>query len=85
MGIDTVVGKGSVRRFEDEQCPLGNRTQETSVQNHPEASKVHHPGKRFYEWEAVEGRKKPLYVKMKDDNTMLFAGLWDHWEPSTSQ
>lgn len=39
------------------------------------------PANGFYEWEAVEGKKKPLYVKMKDDSLMLFAGIWDHWKP----
>lgn len=39
------------------------------------------PANGFYEWEAVEGKKKPLYVKLKDDKPMLFAGIWDHWKP----
>jgi len=38
------------------------------------------PANGFYEWEEVDGKKKPLYVKMKDDTPMLFAGLWDHWK-----
>lgn len=40
------------------------------------------PANGFYEWEEVEGKKKPLYVKMKDDSPMLFAGIWDHWKSS---
>lgn len=38
------------------------------------------PANGFYEWEEVNGKKKPLYVKMKDDTPMLLAGLWDHWK-----
>ena len=38
------------------------------------------PANGFYEWENVGGKKKPLYVKMKDDSPMIFAGLWDHWK-----
>lgn len=38
------------------------------------------PANGFYEWQEVGGKKKPLYVKMKDGSPMLFAGLWDHWK-----
>ena len=30
----------------------------------------------FYEWRAVDGRKKPVYIRMKDRTPFLFAGLW---------
>lgn len=43
------------------------------------------PANGFYEWEAVEGKKKPFYLKMKDDKPMLFAGLWDHWKPGDGE
>lgn len=38
------------------------------------------PANGFYEWRVVGGKKKPLYVKLKDNSPMLFAGLWDHWK-----
>ena len=38
------------------------------------------PANGFYEWQEVGGKKKPLYVKIKDDGPMVFAGLWDHWK-----
>jgi putative SOS response-associated peptidase YedK len=38
------------------------------------------PANGFYEWENVGGKKKPLYVKMKDNTPMIFAGLYDHWK-----
>jgi len=43
------------------------------------------PANGFYEWQEVGGKKKPLYVKMKDDNPMIFAGLWDHWKPEEGE
>ena len=43
------------------------------------------PANGFYEWKETAGRKKPLYVKMKDNSPMLFAGLWDHWKPAEGE
>ncbi len=40
------------------------------------------PANGFYEWANVGGKKKPLYVKMKDNSPMIFAGLWEHWKSS---
>lgn len=36
------------------------------------------PANGFYEWKVEGNKKKPLYVKLKDDSLMMFAGLWDH-------
>jgi putative SOS response-associated peptidase YedK len=38
------------------------------------------PASGFYEWQLVEKKKHPLYVKLKEDKPMVFAGLWDHWK-----
>jgi putative SOS response-associated peptidase YedK len=38
------------------------------------------PANGYYEWREVAGSKHPLYVKLKDNNLMMFAGLWDHWK-----
>lgn len=38
------------------------------------------PANGFYEWQSVGGKKKPLYVRLKDKSPMMFAGLWDHWK-----
>ncbi len=38
------------------------------------------PANGFYEWQSVGGKKKPLYVRLKDNIPMMFAGLWDHWK-----
>ena len=38
------------------------------------------PANGFYEWQEVEGKKHPLYIKLKDCSLMMFAGIWDHWK-----
>jgi putative SOS response-associated peptidase YedK len=38
------------------------------------------PANGFYEWREVSGKKHPLYVKLKSNDLMMFAGLWDHWK-----
>ena len=41
------------------------------------------PADGFYEWEAVEGRKKkqPWYFHRRDGDVLAFAGLWASWRP----
>jgi putative SOS response-associated peptidase YedK len=38
------------------------------------------PSSGFYEWKKEEKAKKPLYVHLKDESPMVFAGLWEHWK-----
>jgi putative SOS response-associated peptidase YedK len=38
------------------------------------------PASGFYEWREESGKKHPIYIKLKDNNLMLFAGIWDHWK-----
>lgn len=38
------------------------------------------PANGFYEWQEVDGKKHPLYIKLKDSSLMMFAGIWDHWK-----
>ena len=38
------------------------------------------PASGFYEWQEVDGKKHPLYIRLKDDSLMMFAGIWDHWK-----
>lgn len=42
------------------------------------------PADGFYEWEAIEGRKKkqPWYVHRLDGDVLSFAGLWASWRPT---
>lgn len=37
------------------------------------------PASGFYEWQTEAGKKQPLYIRMKDDGPMIFAGLWESW------
>ncbi len=41
------------------------------------------PADGFYEWQAVEGRKKkqPWYIRRTDGDLLSFAGLWSSWRP----
>jgi putative SOS response-associated peptidase YedK len=34
----------------------------------------------FYEWQKLERRKQPFYIRMRDGRPFAFAGLWEHWE-----
>jgi putative SOS response-associated peptidase YedK len=33
----------------------------------------------FYEWNKLNGRKQPYYIRLKDGGPFAFAGLWEHW------
>jgi putative SOS response-associated peptidase YedK len=34
----------------------------------------------FYEWQKVDGRKQPYYIRLRSHQPFAFAGLWEHWE-----
>jgi putative SOS response-associated peptidase YedK len=34
----------------------------------------------FYEWQKVEGKKQPYYIRMRSREPFAFAGLWELWE-----
>lgn len=38
------------------------------------------PANGFYEWKPGNGHKQPYYFRLKDENLMGFAGLWEYWE-----
>ncbi len=37
------------------------------------------PASGFYEWQAVNGRKQPMFIHPKNDPLFAFAGLWEYW------
>ena len=39
----------------------------------------------FYEWVEDEGGKQPYRVAFEDDRPFAMAGLWERWEPETTQ
>jgi putative SOS response-associated peptidase YedK len=34
----------------------------------------------FYEWKQEQGGKTPMYITLKDQEPLAFAGLWDSWQ-----
>jgi len=38
----------------------------------------------FYEWKVIEKGKVPYYIKPKEDEYFMLAGIWDVWSPKTS-
>ncbi len=34
----------------------------------------------FYEWQAIDGRKQPYYIRLTSGEPFGMAGLWDRWE-----
>jgi putative SOS response-associated peptidase YedK len=39
------------------------------------------PADGFFEWQAVAGRKQPLYFQRRDARPFAIAGLWEQWQP----
>jgi putative SOS response-associated peptidase YedK len=37
------------------------------------------PASGFFEWRAVEGKRRPCHFTMKSGGPFAFAGLWDVW------
>jgi putative SOS response-associated peptidase YedK len=38
----------------------------------------------FYEWQKLDGRKQPYYIRLQDGQPFAFAGLWEHWNRGDS-
>lgn len=36
----------------------------------------------FFEWQHVEGRKYPYYIRLKSREAFAIAGIWDEWKGS---
>ncbi|NKE35425.1 SOS response-associated peptidase [Natronococcus sp. JC468] len=43
------------------------------------------PADGFYEWVETDDRKQPYRVALEDDRPFAMAGLWERWEPETTQ
>lgn len=38
------------------------------------------PADGFYEWAGPKGRKRPHFLRRRDNAPFAFAGLWEHWQ-----
>jgi putative SOS response-associated peptidase YedK len=38
------------------------------------------PASGFYEWQAVDGGKQPMYIHRAEGDLMSLAGLWEYWQ-----
>ena len=38
------------------------------------------PASGWYEWKTEAGKKHPYYFTSQDDEGLVLAGLWDHWQ-----
>src|ERR1039457_4201340 len=38
------------------------------------------PSSGFYEWVKEGDTKRPIYIHLKDDPLMVFAGIWEQWK-----
>ena len=43
------------------------------------------PADGFYEWVETDGGKQPYRVAFEDERPFAMAGLWERWEPETTQ
>lgn len=37
------------------------------------------PADGYYEWQKLEGRKQPWFIRRSDDRMLAMAGLWETW------
>lgn len=43
------------------------------------------PADGFYEWQEVNGKRIPWYIRLRNQKIFSFAGLWETWEESPGQ
>lgn len=37
------------------------------------------PSLGYYEWQQVPSGKQPYFIRSREDEPLVFAGLWDYW------
>jgi putative SOS response-associated peptidase YedK len=43
------------------------------------------PADGFFEWQKLDRKKQPFYIRMRDRRPFAFAGLWERWEAPGSE
>ena len=74
------MGKGHVRRGENDQRKVGNGWHEASVPRCAETRRCLIPADGFYEWKRTGKAKQPYCFEVNEGELFAFAGLWDRWK-----
>jgi len=43
------------------------------------------PADGFFEWQKLDRKKQPFYIRMRDEHPFAFCGLWERWEDPDSE
>ena len=43
------------------------------------------PADGFFEWGSPDGERRPHFFRRRDGDPFVMAGLWERWEPSSTQ
>jgi putative SOS response-associated peptidase YedK len=38
------------------------------------------PADGFYEWQKMNGRKQPYFIRHRDERPLAIAAIWEHWQ-----
>lgn len=80
---ETVDEKPAFRdAYEQRRCSREQRERELDT---PSAGRCLVPADGFYEWVETDDGKQPYRVAFEDDRPFAMAGLWERWEPETTQ
>jgi putative SOS response-associated peptidase YedK len=85
VGIDSLVGKGHIRRGKDDQRQIGDSTTLPAFRDAMKLRRCLVPADGFYEWQRRGSAKQPFYFEVADGGLFAFAGLWDGWKDSSGQ
>ncbi|WP_226480454.1 SOS response-associated peptidase [Natrinema amylolyticum] len=68
--------------YERRRCSRESSERERDT---PSAGRCLVPADGFYEWVETDEGKRPYRVSFEDDRVFAMAGLWERWEPETTQ
>ncbi|ELY76620.1 SOS response-associated peptidase [Natrinema pallidum] len=80
---ESVDEKPSFREaYEGRRC---TRESNERALDTPSAGRCLVPADGFYEWVETDDGKRPYRVTFEDERVFAMAGLWERWEPETTQ